>query len=281
MRSIVILTCLANPALADDVIYPLLVAKYEVLNEHPTCHGPGKIAFRVEGKQNVPVEYFPAELTDLASISAAQKQCFIKVRKGSEVFDKPMPCVGDDEKTTARKARMAAFCEAVDQIPQEPLLEIGMTGCLSVGHFEVLDGHWTLSAESDLGSYSISKDLTDEENGLKYLAALQNGEGTYSGTFLSGTRMTPARLRLRAFSTEDIVLDGRPDLGLVVSTEVDLHLLDASQSDCLKDPSTCLSRLSFEGEVNELVALGRAFAAALYIGAMHRPIQSEAWIRCE
>jgi hypothetical protein len=293
MRKFLILALLAGPVSAEGLTYPVLVARYEILEGHPKCSGPGKVAFRVEAAQQVTVEYYPAEpsnpdqsvaQSDTVTVVEEPEACYVKVRRGEVVEDKQVACPGVSEarleQEARREVRLNAYCEAVDQIPDEASLELQLTACLTVGAFETLEGSWTLSNDSEAGSYSISGDIKDDDGHLKYLAETSMGPGNTSSVVFAGTETSPARLRLRAESPQSVVLQQFPDLELVVATEVDLNLLESSESECLQDPTKCLWLVEQGNEINMPRKVGEAYALTTRLDILPAPFAARFRFGC-
>jgi hypothetical protein len=247
MWKFMMLSLLASPVAAEELDFPLLIATYDLVADAPGCDGPGETAFSVAVSQTIPVWFYLAETT-----AAEPMLCTIEVRRGATVVDTVIPCEGDSEAEAVRMEQQGAFCEARKRLPATSELHLNLTACLSVGRFDILEGTWQLSAETEYGPYALAHDFSAGMVGVDFISEREFARTDIYSVVVIGGTSTPARLRTLIVPSDAITLERLSNLALKVVSEVDLHLIDSGLDGCRDEPGKCLE-VRAPGNLDELL----------------------------
>lgn len=139
----------ALPAAAENTT----VVRYEILDSHEDCAGPGKIAYRAAF--DTPIKVGGYFLSDNADGSEA---CSITTRKGTESQTVSFPCAAGAGPTAPieNESPQEAFCRATSAMePVEMRLTGALVGCAELEGHTFVDGDWTVSMTRPSGTQVI------------------------------------------------------------------------------------------------------------------------------
>ena len=168
----------SGPTWATGPGEPFLVAPFVVLESHPLCSGPGKIAFQVPfDAKNV-----TARFGHTGQNPAVARTCTIKTRHGGRLRETPIPCPELDAPALSAQSGQ-------DDLPHKADLSGDVIGCMGLNEINFVEGNWTLHVDMAPTAIDLKGDISSPD-----LTVLFTGPKVRSD--LSGLRTVPSVLAL-------------------------------------------------------------------------------------
>lgn len=246
---------LTAPAGAEGI--PIGV--YEVLENHPDCSGPSKIAYRTTFDTILQeTDFFRYSENPLGPMNT--KECSVSVRRGAERTDYSFPCEGVEEALNLEKASMESFCAATEEMGQSnprlvALVRVkgNLTGCLSLEGHELIEGTWEALSTELLGSTSIKGEYDDpamvavfrpSQKDSRAWSYVRNGVRTESfqgAVHVLGSTTRPPQIFF-ALTLNNLKLPQFSDQPVGVAGNVVINMVEKSDKGCIESPESCFEK---------------------------------------